>query len=212
MPHDAWMATSLEIRLEHECAHYMTKRLFGTMRNALHDELIADRAGMVAACGRYRADWARRFFGVEGGDEAGVRPGGRLHTYRGTPPLSDAAFGVLARLAVRAIDSIDRFEQSRPKAIDARRDALAVLVALARTPVELLATRDAVARLHRAHESARAAIRTATADSGTSLGTQLGSSLGTTDAMFRGTGYGSVPPLAAAPATTFASLFTGARS
>lgn len=159
----AWLAASRTIRLEHECAHYVTKRLFGSMRNALPDELLADRAGIVAACGEYRADWARRFLGLEPAPNgtAQLRPGGRLHAYRGTPALSDPAFAVLATLAWRAIAAIDAFERGRPRAADARRDALEVLVTLARTPVELLGTRDAVARLHAAHAAACAELRAA---------------------------------------------------
>ena len=37
---------SLVIRRDHECAHYLTRRLFGSMRNNLLDELIADYAGL----------------------------------------------------------------------------------------------------------------------------------------------------------------------
>ncbi len=152
----AWRSRSLRIRLEHECAHYATKRLFGTMRNALHDELIADYLGMTAGDGRarapYRAGWALRFFGLEGD---AVRPDGRLHTYRGAPPLSDAAFAVLARAAARAAGAIEAYDRARPRAADPMRDGLDVLVALARTPVELLTTVDAPRRLLAAHAAAR---------------------------------------------------------
>lgn len=163
LSHGAWLATSRTIRLEHECAHYVTKRLFGSMRNALHDELLADRAGVVAACGAYRLDWARRFLGLEPASNGGVRvrPEGRLRAYRGTPALSDAAFAVLADVAWRATAAIDAFERGRPRSTDVRRDALEVLVALARTPAELLAADDAVTRLHAAHLAARAELRAA---------------------------------------------------
>ncbi|HYQ84180.1 MAG TPA: hypothetical protein VEP28_09280, partial [Rubrobacter sp.] len=59
-----WRRTSTTIRLEHECTHYFTLRVFGSMRNNLLDELIADYAG-ITAVGPYRADWFLRFMGLE---------------------------------------------------------------------------------------------------------------------------------------------------
>ena len=96
---DEWLARSLELRTEHECAHYYTRRVLGSMRNSLIDELIADFVGIVSATGRYDADWFCHFMGVE---RPGIlRDSGRLWRYRGEPALSDGAFGVLQH-AVRA--------------------------------------------------------------------------------------------------------------
>src|SRR5262249_18047678 len=92
----AWREVSLALRRDHECAHYFTRRLFGAMRNNLLDELIADYAGMVAAIGRFRADWFLRFLGLEAFPR--FRPSGRLALYRGEPPLSPGAFRVLQAL------------------------------------------------------------------------------------------------------------------
>lgn len=105
-----WREVSLVIRRDHECAHYFTRRLFGSMRNNLLDELIADDAGMVAAIGRFRADWFLRFLGVAPG---GYRPGGRLDIYRGDPPLSDGAFRVLQVLIARAAENLESFDFGR---------------------------------------------------------------------------------------------------
>jgi hypothetical protein len=102
-----WREMSLVIRREHECAHYLTRRLFGSMRNNLLDELIADYAGMVAATGRFRADWFLRFVGLE--EFPRYRPGGRLDLYRGKPPLSDGAFRVLQSLVKSAAENLERF-------------------------------------------------------------------------------------------------------
>ena len=110
---DAWRRASVTIRLEHECAHYFTRRVLGSMRNNLLDELMADYAGIVAAAGRYRADWFLRFCGLEEAD--GCRADGRLWNYRGEPPLSDAAFAVLQRLV--------RAAAARVEAMDAALDA-----------------------------------------------------------------------------------------
>lgn len=104
-----WRNKSLIIRRDHECAHYFTRRLFGSMRNNLLDELIADYAGIVAAEGHYRADWFLRFIGLHNYPD--YQPGGRLDLYRGDPPLSDAAFRVLQTLVVRAaahLQEVDR--------------------------------------------------------------------------------------------------------
>lgn len=94
----AWREMSLVIRREHECTHYFTRRLFGSMRNNLLDELIADYAGITAALGRFRADWCLRFLGA------------RLEIYRGNPPLSDGALQLLPALLRAAAENLERFE------------------------------------------------------------------------------------------------------
>lgn len=111
---EAWRETSLAIRRDHECAHYFTRRLFGSMENHLLDEVLADWAGMTGALGTYRADWFLRFLGVEPGDPPTLRPGGRLEIYRGDPPLPDAAFTELMALAVRVARSLERLEKEDP--------------------------------------------------------------------------------------------------
>ncbi len=108
----AWREVSLAIRRDHECAHYFTRRLFGAMRNNLLDELLADYAGMVAALGRFRADWFLRFLGLE--DFPRLRPGGRIGIYRGSPPLSDGAFRVLQALVRDAAENLELFDASLP--------------------------------------------------------------------------------------------------
>jgi hypothetical protein len=106
-----WRRLSLVIRLEHESTHYFTLRLFSWMGTHLLDELIADYAGIVAACGRYRADWFLRFMGLEAFPH--YRVGGRLENYRGQPPLSDAAFRVLQALVKAAGENLERLDASR---------------------------------------------------------------------------------------------------
>jgi len=106
-----WLDRSLVIRREHECTHYFTYRVFGVMRNNLIDELIADFVGLVRAFGTYRADIALHCLGLEQPDR--YRPGGRLENYRGTPPLSDAAFAVLQQLARRGVRNLDTLSRTR---------------------------------------------------------------------------------------------------
>jgi hypothetical protein len=73
---EEWLDLSTTIRLEHECTHYLTKRALGCMRKNIFDELLADYAGIVAACGEFRSDWFLHFVGLE--DEGQYRAGGRL--------------------------------------------------------------------------------------------------------------------------------------
>lgn len=111
LPEQKWRHLSLTIRLEHECTHYFTRRLFNSMRNNLLDELIADYRGIVAAIGHYRADWFLRFLGLE--SFPNYRSGGRLQNYRGQPPLSDKAFKILQALVKDAAENLQRFDGDR---------------------------------------------------------------------------------------------------
>ena len=131
-----WSRASLTIRLEHECAHYFTRRVLGSMRNNLLDELLADYAGIVAAAGRYRADWFLRFCGLEG---EGCRAGGRLWNYRGDPPLSDAAFAVLQRLVRAAAGELERYDAGLPPPARTPEGRARVLLALAGLTLEQIA-------------------------------------------------------------------------
>jgi hypothetical protein len=105
---EEWRFLSLAIRRDHECTHYFTRRLFGSMRNNALDELIADWAGLTGATGRFRAAWFLRFMGLE--DFPRFRPGARLEIYRGDPPLSDGAFHILQRLLVAAAENLERLD------------------------------------------------------------------------------------------------------
>lgn len=98
LPDDVWRAASLIIRREHECAHYYTRRVLGSMRNNLFDELIADYMGIVAVAGHFRADWFLRFMGLE--NHPHYRPGGRFENY--VSGLSADSVSVLKTLVVTA--------------------------------------------------------------------------------------------------------------
>jgi hypothetical protein len=117
-----WREISLAIRRDHECAHYFTRRLLGSMRNNLLDELIADYAGMTAATGSFRAEWFLRFLGLL--PEYG--PGARVDVYRGDPLLSDGAFRVLHTLIARAAATVERFDAGLTGPLDAREKALRI--------------------------------------------------------------------------------------
>jgi hypothetical protein len=132
-----WADCSLQIRLEHECTHYCTRRFFNSMRNNALDELIADYMGIVAAIGYYRSDWFLRFVGLEAFPV--YRLGGRLENYRGTPQLSDGAFRVLQVLVKQAAENLERFDQQIPAQDRTRSEQLAILIALTGLTLEELA-------------------------------------------------------------------------
>ncbi|REK03191.1 MAG: hypothetical protein DWQ36_20200 [Acidobacteria bacterium] len=110
---EQWERDSMIVRREHECAHYLTLRMTGALHSHLHDELVADFAGLVAAYDDYSATLARRLLGIEDGR----REGGRVHQYRGEPPLGDEAFGLLVDLTARASESVQEWwRRSRDEA------------------------------------------------------------------------------------------------
>lgn len=103
-----WLRKSLVIRLEHECTHYVTGRLFGSMRNNILDELIADYRGIVAATrGEYFSDWFLRFIGLE--NYPHYREGGRLENYFGVPPLTLGSVRILQALVRQAACNLQLF-------------------------------------------------------------------------------------------------------
>jgi hypothetical protein len=109
---DEWLSLSLQIRLEHECAHYFTKRVFGIIRQHLHDELLADYAGIVAANGRYRADWFLRFMGLE--EYPHYRSGARLENYLEPAWQQEPVFTEVKQVVFRAAHNLERFDQTLP--------------------------------------------------------------------------------------------------
>lgn len=137
---ETWRQTSLTLRLEHECAHYFTYRLFGSMRNNLLDELIADYCGIVAANGHYRADWFLRFMGLESFPH--YREGGRLENYRGDPPLSEEAFHILGHLVKDAAENLERLDQDRAAELQTSEGKARLLLSLARLTLEEIAAKE----------------------------------------------------------------------
>ncbi|MCP4662719.1 MAG: hypothetical protein GY856_45580 [bacterium] len=145
-----WRKISLVIRREHECAHYFTRRLYGSMSNHLLDELIADYTGIATARGRFRADWFLRFIGLE--DFPRYRCGARLDIYRGDPPLSDGAFKVLHTLVKAAAENLERFDARWPTGERSLADRALMIRALASLRLEEIASPEACALVERALE------------------------------------------------------------
>jgi hypothetical protein len=142
---DAWRARSVVVRREHESAHYWTRRVYGVMRSRVLDEIIADYCGIAAAFGGFRAEWLLLFLGLERG--SACRDNGRLHNYRGDPPLSDAAFEVLQRLVRAAAAHLEMFARQHAEALAGERGALLALLTLTQLSLEELAAPDAPERL-----------------------------------------------------------------
>jgi hypothetical protein len=142
-----WQCLSLTIRLEHECTHYFTRRLFNSMQNNILDELIADYRGIVAATGDYRADWFLRFLGLE--SFPNYREGGRLQNYRGKPSLSDGAFQTLQALVKAAAENLQSFHtKNASKLTDINIQPL-MLMALTYLTLEELASVEADFRIQK---------------------------------------------------------------
>jgi hypothetical protein len=140
-----WLASSLTLRRQHECAHYFTLRVFGAMHNLLADELLADCAGITAVAGRFRGDWFRCFLGLEAAGD--YRGGGRLENYRGTPPLSDGAFTVLQQLARAAAQAVDEFVARHPESAREPAARARLLLTLALMPLDAYADAGAAGQL-----------------------------------------------------------------
>jgi hypothetical protein len=143
LAHGEWLTLSLAIRLEHECTHYFTRRLFGSMRNNLYDEVLADYMGLVAATGHYRADWFLRFVGLD--TFPGYREGGRLQNYRGKPPLGEEAFDVLQALVVQAAHNLETIGCNHPAS-----PPVHTLLTLSLLTLEELASEQAPVRFEQA--------------------------------------------------------------
>jgi hypothetical protein len=138
-----WLDVSLAIRREHECTHYLTRRVFGKMRNHVLDELSADFVGLMNAWGRYEARWALLFLGLE--DHPRFRRGGRLEMYLGQPPLQGRAVEILRELVVRAVANLEAFVEAHPQRSpeEVARTGLAMML----LSVEELASEEMASRL-----------------------------------------------------------------
>lgn len=105
---ESWLEQSLQIRLAHEAAHYLTLRHFGRMHINMYDELIADYAGIRAVQPHFRADWFLRFIGLE--DYPRLREAGRLNNYLGEPPLNRPARKALQAILRDAALQVEAFD------------------------------------------------------------------------------------------------------
>lgn len=147
-----WKRLSHCIRREHESAHYFTRRVFGSMKNTLHDELLADYHGLATTTGSFDADWFLRFMGLE--DFPSYREGGRLENYRGSPPLSDAAFQVLQSIVVEAAHNLERLSRRHRGGEDILEEKAIMLATISQVTLEALASAEVEERFSLASQRA----------------------------------------------------------
>jgi len=139
MDEDEWKKLSLKIRLEHECCHYFTLRLFGITRNNLLDELLTDFYGMVKTFNKFQSELFFQFMGLE--DFPNYRSGGRMENYLGNPPVSTAAFAVLQKLTYLSAKNIENFYNKISKK-NSNRSLFLVLLTILKLGLEMIGSED----------------------------------------------------------------------
>lgn len=102
-----WLEKSMIIRREHECTHYYTKLHYQTSKNHIHDELIADFNGMMAAMNHYSSQYFLKFMGLEDRD----CQKGRLKVY--TQSLSQKETLVIGDLLILCAKNLEKWSQSQ---------------------------------------------------------------------------------------------------
>lgn len=152
---ELWLERSWQLRAAHECTHYLTARVLGSMRNNLLDELAADYVGILTAFGHYSAPMAERLLGVD--TTPTPRPEARVRNYLGTPPLPAEALPELADLARRVIAVLAQLDAQESPA-DAPLGPAAVALTLFQTPLDAVAMDRSAAELRRRYQSTLAAI------------------------------------------------------
>ncbi|MTI83402.1 MAG: hypothetical protein FH756_05725 [Firmicutes bacterium] len=138
---DKWRRLSLVVRREHEATHYFTLRLFGSARNHLLDELIADYMGIVAAAGSYKARWFLCFMGLE--NYPAFRSGGRLTNYIKDKELSDTAFETLISYVKNAAWNLEIISEKYAPGIYTGEGKYKMLIAMSKANLVELASEDA---------------------------------------------------------------------
>ena len=122
-----WLALSLTIRLEHECAHLYTLNHYSCASNNLHDELVADYIGISKTVGDYRKEWILAFMGLE--EYPNYRKGARLENYLNGTTLTSGNFRELISVIKSAIENISEFDRELGR-INSEQDQLSRMSAL----------------------------------------------------------------------------------
>ena len=141
-----WIDMSLKMRLHHEIAHYFTLRRFSSVAHNLHNEIVADYAGICAGYGRYNPEWFLKFMGLE--DYPNYRKGGRLENYLSTDNISEEAYEILKTIIFRAAINIYKFDDYLQDRISAN-SKRAALESICRTSLLALAEDDGADQLYR---------------------------------------------------------------
>jgi hypothetical protein len=142
---NVWGTMSLQLRREHEITHYLTRRVFGSMRNNLLDEILADYRAIVATLGHFRADWLLTFLGLESFPDR--RPGGRLENYLGVPSLSAGAVKILCCLVQRAATNLEALSIRSTSHATLPASPLQIFLALTQLTLEEMASTEFMQQL-----------------------------------------------------------------
>lgn len=145
MDADAWLDTSFTIRLEHECAHYFTRRALGFVRTNILDELLADYMGITAALGCYRMEWGLGLIGVD--RSGGIRSDARIRNYAPDPGTSEAELGLLSGMVVEAAAVLEEVDHGLARGGEGRHDRIRVLIAASSMSSEEFVANAAARRL-----------------------------------------------------------------
>ena len=124
---EEWLRISREIRLHHECAHVVCRRLLPDDVLPVWDEVTADVVGLLCATGEYDAHLAALFLGVT----ANGFSGGRLSEY-----LDDEALGRIDAIAIEVHAALRDIEGMCGNAESS--DPFGFLVRLKETPLVTL--------------------------------------------------------------------------
>lgn len=101
-----WLKISHDIRLYHECTHFICRRFWPELTDEVRDELVADMTGIYAALGRADAQLAQKFLGIS---PDGSYTGGRLENYVNTDPGEDSRKQDLDSLAAECLRRLEAF-------------------------------------------------------------------------------------------------------
>ncbi|MBO4267423.1 MAG: hypothetical protein J5910_09590 [Lachnospiraceae bacterium] len=63
---DEWLPLSHTIRKHHECTHFICRRKYPDLKDAIWDELVADAVGIYAAFDHFDPQMEKIFLGIEG--------------------------------------------------------------------------------------------------------------------------------------------------
>ncbi|MDR1467030.1 MAG: hypothetical protein LBI55_01190 [Oscillospiraceae bacterium] len=106
---DKWKSLSLIIRREHECTHYFTNRFLNNSSNNMHDEIVADFAGIFSADGNYHAYWFLAGMGLDKYPQ--VQSEGRFPVY--TKNLSDETKEILKKMTVKIANNLEKWSNKQ---------------------------------------------------------------------------------------------------
>ncbi|MCR5733878.1 MAG: hypothetical protein K6G22_04640 [Lachnospiraceae bacterium] len=102
---DKWITLSNTIRLYHECTHFICRKRYPDMIDAIWDELVADAVGIYAAFGKFDPGIEERFLGIRDG----IYEGGRLENYL-KDVTEDEKKKALDELSVKITGILEGFE------------------------------------------------------------------------------------------------------